>query len=102
VPEDPEPVPGQTTVSSLAEPQKSSLTEPQKSSLTEKQKKVVAVALVIHLLVVVVTWRDLRRRPDAAVRGKKRFWRFAAGVNTIGSVAYWLFGRRRWPEPSAG
>ena len=48
---------------------------------------------------VAVTWRDLRRRPDAAVRGSKRLWRLAATLNTTGSLAYWLFGRRRLPEP---
>jgi hypothetical protein len=66
-------------------------------SLTAQQKKVLLVALVIHVLVLKLTWLDLRRRPDAAVRGKKRMWRFASSVNTTGSVAYWLFGRRRIP-----
>jgi hypothetical protein len=64
-------------------------------TLTDQQKKLIFVVLVVHLLLAKLTWRDLRRRPDAAVRGKKRVWRFASGVNTTGSVAYWLFGRRR-------
>ena len=64
-------------------------------ALTDRQKKVIAVVLVVHLLLVRLTWRDLRRRPDAAVRGKKRMWRLASSLNTTGSVAYWLFGRRR-------
>jgi len=58
---------------------------------------VLAVALVIHVVMLKLTWHDLRRRPDAAVRGRKRFWRLAATMNTTGSVAYWLFGRRRIP-----
>jgi hypothetical protein len=66
-------------------------------SMTAKQKWVLLVVLVIHVLLLQLTWRDLRRRPDAAVRGKKREWRFASSVNTTGSVAYWLFGRRRMP-----
>ncbi len=70
--------------------------------LTDQQKKVLAVALVVHLIVLELTWRDLRRRPDAAVRGPKRFWRLAASLNTTGSVAYWLFGRRRLPPGGAG
>ncbi len=64
-------------------------------TLTDQQKKLILAVLVIHLLVARLTWWDLRRRPDAAVRGKKRVWRVASGVNTTGSVAYWLFGRRR-------
>jgi len=67
-------------------------------SLTDQQKKIIAVALVIHLIMVKLTWRDLRNRPDAVVRGRKRFWRVAATMNTTGSVAYWLVGRRRLPE----
>ncbi len=68
--------------------------------LTDQQKKVIAVVLVIHLIMLRLTWRDLRRRPEAAVRGRKRLWRLAASMNTTGSVAYWLFGRRR--PPAAG
>ncbi len=71
-------------------------------SLTDQQKKIIAVALVIHLITVKLTWRDLRHRPDAGVRGRKRFWRVAATMNTTGSVAYWLVGRRRLPEAVAG
>jgi len=70
-------------------------------SLTDQQKKIIAVALVIHLIMVTLTWRDLRNRPDAVVRGRKRFWRVAATMNTTGSVAYWLVGRRQLPEAVA-
>jgi hypothetical protein len=66
-------------------------------SMTAQQKKVLLVALVIHVVVLKLTWLDLRRRPDAGVRGKKRVWRLASSLNTTGSVAYWLFGRRRVP-----
>jgi hypothetical protein len=63
--------------------------------VTDRQKKVILAVLVVHLILVRLTWRDLSRRPDAAVRGRKRAWRFASSMNTSGSVAYWLFGRRR-------
>jgi hypothetical protein len=66
--------------------------------MTEKQKRVLIVALIVHVIVLNLTWRDLRRRPASAVRGKKRMWRLAAMANTSGSVAYWLFGRRRMPQ----
>jgi hypothetical protein len=69
-------------------------------SITPQQKRVLLIVLVVHVLLLRLTWRDLRRRPDAAVRGKKRVWRFASSVNTTGSVAYWLFGRRRLPAPA--
>jgi hypothetical protein len=66
--------------------------------MTEKQKRVLIVALIIHVIMLKLTWRDLSRRPDAGVRGKKRMWRLASLLNTSGSVTYWLFGRRSVPE----
>jgi hypothetical protein len=70
-------------------------------SLTDQDKRVLLVVLVVHLIVAKLTWLDLRRRPDAGVRGDKRFWRLASILNTTGSVAYWLFGRRtEWPAPA--
>jgi hypothetical protein len=73
-------------------------TEQTRSELSDRKKKVIAVALVLHLFLLTLTWRDLRRRPDAAVRGPKRVWRMASTMNTTGSLAYWLFGRRPLPE----
>ena len=66
--------------------------------MTEKQRRILSVALVIHVIMLSLTWRDLSRRPAAGVRGKKRMWRLASLLNTSGSVTYWLFGRRRLPE----
>jgi hypothetical protein len=50
---------------------------------------------VVHLTVMTLTWRDLRSRPAGQVRGNKKIWRAASALNTTGSAAYWLFGRRR-------
>ncbi len=58
-------------------------------------KLVLAVIAVVHLTAVTLTWRDLRDRPAGQVRGSKTFWRIASALNTGGSAAYWLFGRRR-------
>ncbi len=70
----------------------------ERHQLTEKQKRILVVGLVIHAIVLTITWRDLRRRPDAAVRGPKPAWAIASGLNTTGSLAYWFFGRRPAPE----
>jgi hypothetical protein len=63
--------------------------------LQAQQKKVLLAALVLHLILTRFTLRDLRRRPAVAVRGPKRLWRVWAALNTSGSLAYWLVGRRR-------
>jgi hypothetical protein len=63
---------------------------------TRKPNKLVLAAIaVVHLTAVVLTWRDLRSRPAGQVRGPKKIWQVASALNTTGSVAYWLFGRRR-------
>jgi hypothetical protein len=65
--------------------------------LIDQQKVLLAVVLVFHVILARSTWRDLRRRPDAAVRGPKRLWRVWSVTNTTGTLAYWLVGRRRAP-----
>jgi hypothetical protein len=62
--------------------------------LNDQQKRILVAVLVVHVILARFTLRDLRRRPDEAVRGPKRLWRLWAATNTTGSVAYWLFGRR--------
>ena len=62
----------------------------------KKPNKLVLLTIaVVHLTVARLTWRDLQSRPDDQIRGPKMFWRVASGVNTLGSIGYWLVGRRR-------
>jgi hypothetical protein len=58
-------------------------------------KVVLACIAVVHLAVMTLTWRDLRGRTTGQVRGNKKAWRAASALNTTGSAAYWIFGRRR-------
>jgi ABC-type Fe3+ transport system permease subunit len=62
--------------------------------LNQKQVRTLAVVLVIHVILLMLTRRDLRSRPDSAVRGNKRLWKTWSTMNTTGSVAYWLIGRK--------
>jgi hypothetical protein len=59
-----------------------------------KSSRAVALVLAGHALAAAWTWRDIRHQPASQVRGSKTFWRIASAVNTLGSVGYWLFGRR--------
>ena len=58
-------------------------------------KAVLATVAVLHVTVMALTSRDLRSRPAGQIRGPKNLWRVASALNTSGSAAYWLFGRRR-------
>jgi hypothetical protein len=42
-----------------------------------------------------VTVLDISQRRPELVRGPKLFWKLFGGSNTLGSAAYWLFGRRK-------
>jgi hypothetical protein len=59
-----------------------------------KSRVRVGAALVVHVTVTTLTWRDLQRRASSEVRGPKWAWRAASGANTLGSIAYWLVGRK--------
>ena len=49
--------------------------------------------------VTAFTWRDLATREPEQVRGSKRFWRMASGVNTLGTLLYFAAGRRKNAAP---
>lgn len=57
--------------------------------------RVVAAMVVLQSVVGTLTVRDLRSRPAAQVRGPKWLWYLWGGTNTLGSVVYWVVGRRR-------
>ena len=54
----------------------------------------VAVLAVLQLALFGAARRDLRRRPDAGIRGSRRWWRIATLVNFVGPITYFLRGRR--------
>jgi hypothetical protein len=55
---------------------------------------VFAAILAAHVVIASFTWRDLRSRSADEVRGSKRVWRAASALNTLGSITYFLIGRR--------
>jgi hypothetical protein len=62
--------------------------------MSKQRKWLLAVLIPIEVVLAALAWRDLRRRPDDRVRGKKRLWRLLLLLNPGNSVLYWLFGRR--------
>ncbi len=58
------------------------------------KKPVIAVIVAAEVIVAAFAWRDLGRRDDDQVRGKKRWWRVAMLANPGNSLAYWALGRR--------
>ena len=62
--------------------------------MERNSSRVVVLVLAGHALAAAWTWRDIRQRPAQQVRGSKTFWRISSAANTLGSVGYWLIGRR--------
>ena len=66
--------------------------------LSRAQRRSIVVATVVQLSLLVAALLDLRRRPEADIRGSKRAWTAGVFVNWIGPVAYVVYGRRRTPD----
>jgi len=64
-------------------------------ALTKDQKaRLVILAVTVQGAIAALTIRDLNKRPAEAVRGPKKLWRVLGTVNTTGSAAYWILGRK--------
>jgi hypothetical protein len=60
------------------------------------RKKVFLGALAaLELVAAAMAWRDLARRPDDQVRGKKNLWRMFISMNPGNALVYWAVGRTR-------
>jgi hypothetical protein len=55
----------------------------------------MAALAVLHVVVVALTWRDIKGRSAAQVRGNKKFWQVFSALNMANAAVYWLVGRRR-------
>ncbi|MGB0095766.1 MAG: hypothetical protein WBP81_24905 [Solirubrobacteraceae bacterium] len=63
--------------------------------MTKRQKRLLAaIVFLVEVPLAVLAWRDLDRRTNDHVRGKKHLWRVFLSINPGNSVIYWLFGRR--------
>ncbi len=60
---------------------------------SNEQWPAAVVVIVLHLCFAALTWRDIAQRPAEMIHGPKGVWRAASAINSIGSIAYWLWGR---------
>jgi hypothetical protein len=59
-----------------------------------RKRLLLAVVVPVQVLLAIGAWRDLARRSDDEVRGKKNVWRVGVSIHPGNSLIYWLFGRR--------
>lgn len=65
--------------------------------LSNPQRGVVVVGAVVQMGLQLVALRDLRHRGPEELNGPSWAWAGATFVNTVGPLAYFVFGRRRRP-----
>ena len=55
----------------------------------------VIPALIAHVFLTALVWRDINRRDPSELRGSKTLWRILTAMNTGNHALYLLIGRRR-------
>jgi hypothetical protein len=65
------------------------------SQLSNRQRMFIVVGVAVQVALQALALHDLRHRAVDDVRGPKALWALATFINTLGPVAYFLFGRRR-------
>ncbi|HEX3647331.1 MAG TPA: PLD nuclease N-terminal domain-containing protein [Pseudonocardiaceae bacterium] len=63
--------------------------------LKPAERRLILGAGSVQVILAVIAWIDLFRRPAGQVNGQKPWWAVAIAVNTIGPLAYFRWGRRR-------
>ena len=65
------------------------------SDLSPTQQKATVGLGVVQVALCIAALVDIRRRPAEQINGRKPIWVGLAFVNTIGPLAYFIFGRKR-------
>jgi uncharacterized membrane protein YdjX (TVP38/TMEM64 family) len=64
------------------------------SELSGGQRFGVVVGAIVQIALQAAALRDLKKRPADQVNGPKVAWVLGSFVNTLGPIAYFLFGRK--------
>jgi hypothetical protein len=65
------------------------------SSRRPARPEIAVPALLAHLVMTALVWRDIARRDPSEIRGSKTIWRVLTALNTGNHLLYYLVGRRR-------
>ena len=59
------------------------------------ERTALMVAALAQFSLAATAWADLARRPQGEVRGPRWRWALLIGVNFVGPIAYFRYGRVR-------
>lgn len=62
--------------------------------LSDRQRAALLTAMAVQVSLAATAWADLARRPRSKVNGGKGLWAALIGVNFVGPLAYFRWGRR--------
>jgi hypothetical protein len=65
------------------------------SDLSPTQQKLTVGAGIVQVSLCIAALVDIRRRPAEQINGRKGVWVGVAFLNTVGPLAYFIFGRKR-------
>jgi len=69
--------------------------KPQWKDMTPQQRTATLVAASVQISLAATAWTHLARSPVERVNGPKGVWAAIIGVNFLGPIAYFIWGRRR-------
>jgi len=61
--------------------------------MSTPRKVFLIIASTVQIVLAVKAWVDLARRPRSQVRGSKSRWASIIGINFVGPLAYFRWGR---------
>lgn len=62
--------------------------------LTKRRRQALMIIVPVQVCLAVLAWRDIGRRSDRQLRGRRGVWRVIVVLNPGNALLYWLFGRR--------
>jgi hypothetical protein len=68
--------------------------QPSWNEMSAGRKAGVLAMGTAQMALAATAWRDLAKRPAAAVNGRKGIWAAIIAVNWVGPIAYFVKGRR--------
>jgi hypothetical protein len=76
------------------------MSDQQQPAKKQLDRKIAARFAAVQLVIGFITLRDIKKRGKEGVRGPRILWKVWGSTNTLGSVMYWKFGRRKVELPA--
>jgi hypothetical protein len=69
--------------------------KPKWSALPQRRRRGIVGVGIVQVCLCIAALLDIRRRPADQINGSKPMWVALSFLNTVGPLAYFVFGRKR-------